>query len=152
MVNGPLLQGASDKLVQVFRADPSLSSQVRELVRDFCAGHTVDAQCTNRAQVIADELYMNAVQYGSARESDLIFLGIEIGNGTLSISVEDRGAKTEVTPEKLRALIALHRMQQQATDTAGRGLSMIVMGWSKDVHIEHSLLGGLKVISVISLS
>lgn len=152
MANSLPLQGAADKLIQVFRADPSLSSHVREVVQAFCERHAVDATRCNHAQVIADELYMNAVKYGSARESDLIFLGIEKGNGTLSISVEDRGAKTEVTPEKLRALIALHRMQQEATDTAGRGLSMIVMGWSQDVRIEHSPLGGLKVVSVISLS
>lgn len=152
MANGSPLQAATERLVQVFRADASLSSDVREAVGAFCVAHGIGAPWCNRAQVIADELYMNAVKYGSASRNDLVSLGMGISNGTLSLSVEDRGSGNGVSAEVLRSLVARHREKGQVTDPDGRGLSLIVTRWSREMRIEPSSLGGIKVTSIIALS
>lgn len=152
MANGSPLQAASDRLVQVFRADVSLSSDVRDAVAAFCARHGVGHPYLNRAQVIADELYMNAVKYGSASRSDVVSLGMGIGDGTLSLSVEDRGTGNGMTAEELRSRVNGHLHQGQPTDVDGRGLALIVGGWSREMRIEQGALGGIKVTSVIDLS
>lgn len=152
MVNGSPLQAATERLVQVFRADASLSSDVRDAVAAFCVRHGIGQPYLNRAQVIADELYMNAVKYGSANPSDVVSLGMGIGDGTLSLSVEDRGNGNGITVEELRSLVARHREEGQPTDVDGRGLSLIVSGWSREMRIEPSALGGTKITSLIALS
>ncbi len=152
MANGSPLQAATERLVQVFRADAALSSDVREAVADFCVRHGVGQPWLNRAQVIADELYMNAVKYGSASGSDVVSLGMGISDGTLSLCVEDRGSGNGMTVEELRSLVARHRAEGRPTDVDGRGLSLIVTGWSREMRIEPSALGGTKVTSIIALS
>lgn len=126
-------------------ADLRFSSVVRDVSATlFRTAHFPPGWC-GRLKLVLDELFMNAVKYGSA-SGGLVRLVFEFDDAGIAVTVEDEGKGAKpVTPEALQTLIAQNKEAMQVTHTSGRGLAMIADLWTNGVTFARSSLGGLAV-------
>lgn len=129
-------------------ADLFFSASVRDFGLDMfkLSGFNIDWQ--SRLKLLIDELFMNAVKYGSS-ESSNVYLSFEILKDGISFCIEDTGTgKQGCSARELQEIIEEHKKDTRITKTSGRGLSMFIKNWSDDFRVEESEYGGIKIIFV----
>jgi anti-sigma regulatory factor (Ser/Thr protein kinase) len=109
-----------------------------------------------RIQQVIDELFINAVRYGSA-VTEKVTLTYVLENGILSIEVADTGTGAQkVTAKELEGLIAQRRefyqnlKKQNKINQAlgGRGLPEIVYSWMDSIDLKDNDRGGISITAV----
>lgn len=127
-------------------------------IRDFtlAALKTVggfEKEWAYRMQLAVDEVFMNAVRYGSGPNAD-VRLSFDFAPHRVVISVDDTGTGTAaISARELAEHIEasrrkhLEREAQHEKNLAlsGRGLSQLVSTWTDDLRFEDSPSGGIRV-------
>jgi len=100
-----------------------------------------------RFQSVVDELCNNAIEYGSAKGSEIRISFIHRPNTYLQIIVEDTGTgKNKIKATELKKLFDTRRKPGYAfTGIRGRGLVKIVGEWTDEINFEDRPGGGLKI-------
>ncbi len=132
----------------VVPADLRFSNSVRNFVADILLVVNVTENWINRLILVIDELFMNAVKYGSKDTTDNVFFTIDFEDQEIIFIIEDMGTGSgKIDPEQLQKIIMNSREDTSLAKTSGRGLSMIVTNWTNGFHVEQSSHGGIKVIA-----
>jgi len=127
-------------------ANLMFSSSIRDISRDFfrLAGFT--SEWENRLKLVVDELYMNAVKYGSDSNSVIKMTFKILDHGVqFQISDEGKGIK-KCTAHELKEIIKEQEQNTDITKTSGRGLSMFTKRWSDKFQILDNKDGGITMI------
>jgi anti-sigma B factor antagonist len=132
----------------VLPADLRFSNTIRNVIGDLLKVIDTKELWINRLTLVIDELFMNAVKYGSKDKNDNVFLTVDLTDDTIVFIIEDMGTgNNKIAPEELQKIILQSKEDTSLAKTSGRGLSMIVSNWTDEFTIEKSLKGGMKVIA-----
>lgn len=121
-------------------------------IRDFTL--TVIKNTTNfpeqwafRFQSVVDELCNNAIEYGSAKGSDIRIAFILAKDEYLEITVDDTGTgKNKLNAEQLEKIFQERREPGYVFNSIrGRGLVKIVGEWTDEIHFKDRPEGGISV-------
>lgn len=116
------------------------------MAADLFVAAGFDKTWASRLTLVVDELFMNAVYYGSKPDQTKVYVEFEYDSKSFTFSIEDEGAgEKKVSPEELFALIERNKKNKDLTRTSGRGLSMITGQWTDKSDIVKSEHGGLKL-------
>lgn len=127
-------------------------------VRDFALASLknvggFDSTWAYRLQLVVDEIFMNAVRYGSAPESD-VQVSFDFAPHRVIVSVDDRGdGAMRLSPRELEEHVTAARHQHEAQRRrgeknfalSGRGLSQLVSSWADSLSFADSPTGGIRV-------
>ncbi len=127
-------------------------------VRDFALASLknvggFDATWAYRLQLVVDEVFMNAVRYGSSAESS-VTITFDYAPHRVMITVEDEGmGPTRISPRDLelhviaacRAADDQRRRGEKNFALSGRGLAQLVATWTDSVTFSDSPIGGIRV-------
>ncbi len=126
-------------------ADLRFSAGVREFIHEFCIYCNFDRTTINQIKLIIDELFMNAVRYGSGENSDVI-VKLSYENNLLKGTIEDAGeGKEKISKEDLEKIILTQTNNNVLTKTSGRGLAQIVKRWTNKMEIKNNAKGGISI-------
>jgi len=126
-------------------ADLYFSASIRDFALDMFKMAGFDTAWQNKLKLVIDELFMNAVKYGSNGSSN-VYLTFEILDDGINCSVEDTGTgKESASVEELQIKIKAQRENTNLEKTSGRGLAMITDEWSDKFEVIKSEHGGVKL-------
>jgi len=95
---------------------------------------------------VVDELFMNAVRYGSTENKSSVYITFEYDEDEAQFTIEDDGTGPNAIPaDKLRGIIQKNEENKDLTRTSGRGLSMITKVWTDQMTIAESEHGGIAI-------
>jgi anti-anti-sigma factor len=122
------------------------SSAVRHVADEVCGMAKLNKAWCNRLKLVVDELFMNAVIYGSKEAESLVRVVFEYDDQGIAFHIEDEGKGPKpMTPEALKALIVKNSHNGDVTRTSGRGLGLISSLWTDSIEVAKSDFGGIKV-------
>ena len=98
-----------------------------------------------RLELVVDELFMNAVIYGSNKESE-IHIEFNYDEEEINFKIHDEGkGPKKISPEELKSTIQKNAADKNVAKTSGRGLAMIVALWTDHFDVEKSPYGGIAI-------
>lgn len=122
------------------------SSLSRHVTDEVCDLAQFDKTWRGRLRLVVDELFMNAVKYGSTKDKSLIHIAFVYDNESILFTIEDDGSGTQaISDEELKNIIQKNESNGDITRTSGRGLSMITKLWTDGIDIGKSEYGGIKI-------
>lgn len=130
-----------------FKVPASLghSALVRKLAMEIFSMTGFSRPWQSRLQLVVDELFMNAVRYGSAA-GDFVTLDFSFDDREARCTVSDDGhGPRPISAEELKAIVSRNSHELNATKTSGRGIALIAQLWTDRLTIEKNDLGGLSV-------
>ena len=134
------------KIELTLPAHVEFSGFLREVSKQFFEHIGFIEPWVHRLEVVLDELFCNAVAYGSNEHSQ-VHLTFLFDDHDLIMRIEDEGrGKRKLTAAQLTDLIEAN--QQVLVDAgrfSGRGLALISSFWSDQFQIADSLHGGLMI-------
>lgn len=127
------------------KADLKYSKILRDFVTEYLTGEGVPKLQVRRLVLVTDELFMNAVRYGSD-ENSFVRVWVEVGVDGVRIGVEDEGVgRKKIRAKELRGLIEENIVNMKNNQTSGRGIALIVDKWTDGWDVNESRLGGILV-------
>lgn len=121
-------------------ADLAESQAVRSATREFFLAAGFDPKTAGRLVLVADELFMNAVKYGS-QPGDSVAIAGWIQDGGVQFSVADFNRRN-LTTDDFAAIIEHRKNNLNLHATSGRGIALILREWT-DSHEFHAEPGKL---------
>ncbi|MBN1258596.1 ATP-binding protein [Candidatus Peregrinibacteria bacterium] len=123
-----------------------LSAMVRNIAEEiFCMAGFSKSWCS-RLKLVVDELFMNAVKYGSTEMKSKVEIEIFYDDTDAGFMISDDGTGTQpMSVKELRATIAANADHNQITSTHGRGLALIANLWTDGFTIDQGPQGGIRV-------
>lgn len=125
-------------------ADLTHSSDVREQVRAFFVGAGFSKGWSERLTLVIDELFMNAVRYGS-RADDTVEIDLTHDTTAIQVAIHDHGA-SGISAADLREIIDQHDATMHAKKTSGRGLALITSSWTDGFEVLENTDHGITVM------
>lgn len=136
-----------------FPANLRYSSLVRHIAEEILTTAGFHSVWCSRLKLVVDELYMNAVKYGSTEDISKVKLCFEFDGQRFRFTIEDDGTGPKTTdPEELKQLIITNTVNDDLVRTSGRGLSMITRNWTDEMEVESSDMGGIRILFVKELA
>lgn len=126
-------------------ADLGVSSLVRTLSNDLLRLAGFSEAWASRLKLVVDELFMNAVKYGSTPGQSAVNLQFVLGESVEFSICDDGTGPRKTSPEELQALVTLNEKNADITKTSGRGLAVITHLWTDELKVERSPQGGICV-------
>ncbi len=128
-------------------ADLKYSSVVRDTVKQSLDTTNTSSTWIYRLVLVVDELFMNAVNYGSAGAGDVVTTRVAITQDGITIEIEDtgNGHGKVLTPEALAEIIDQNVDTMDLTKDSGRGLAMITKAFTDTLDITRNEMGGTTV-------
>jgi anti-anti-sigma factor len=100
----------------------------------------------SRLKLVVDELFMNAVRYGSTEGKSTIHVVFLYDDNEVEFKIEDDGTGAKgISPEELKSIIAENANHSDVTKTSGRGLALITNLWTDKLDIGKSSYGGVSI-------
>lgn len=126
-------------------ADLKYSQSVRHFAERFFVSNNLSFKWAKRLTLVLDELYMNAVSYGSSKDSRVL-LRFYADSEKVVFSIQDdgTGAKTAKASE-LQAIVEQKGREMDHHKTSGRGLSMITSQWTDECVADDVQGGGIVI-------
>ncbi len=123
-----------------------LSSMVRNIAEEiFCMAGFSKSWCS-RLKLVVDELYMNAVRYGSTEMKSHVFVELFYDDMNAGFTISDDGTgPNRMSVEELKTTVAANADRNEVTSTHGRGLALIANLWTDGFTIDKSPQGGIRV-------
>ena len=138
---------SKQKIELTLPADLKYSSLLRQISEAFFLYAGFTKEWSGRLKLVVDELFMNAIRYGSKSEGSLVHMSYQFDNDEISYRIEDEGGgDKKVIAEELKKVI--HRNSDEANilnKTSGRGLALISSLWTDSMVVEDSQYGGIAV-------
>lgn len=127
-------------------ANLHFSSLVRNIAEEvFSFAHFSKEWC-NRLKLVVDELFMNAVRYGSTEDKSTVHIVFSYDDGHVGFEIEDDGTGSEKkSVEELKTVIQKNASKNDVTRTSGRGLALITSLWTDKLEVKNSSLGGIAI-------
>lgn len=127
-------------------ANLSHSSLVRHIADEVFGTAKFSKSWCSRLKLVVDELFMNAVRYGSTEGKSVVHVSFEFDENEVRLTMEDDGTGSQAIPaEELKKKIEQNEADTDLTRTSGRGLAMITKLWTDGVMVEKSQYGGIAV-------
>jgi len=127
-------------------ANLQYSSLVRHIADEIFGMAKFEKSWCSRLKLVVDELFMNAVRYGSTEDKSLVYITIQYNENEMLFTIEDDGSGPQaISAEELIGIIEKNKADQNLTRTSGRGLSMITKVWTDDMIITKSEHGGIAI-------
>lgn len=127
-------------------ANLQYSSLVRHIADEIFGMAKFEKSWCSRLKLVVDELFMNAVRYGSTEDKSLVYITIQYDENEMLFTIEDDGSGSQtISAEDLMNVIEKNKADQNLTRTSGRGLSMITRVWTDDMLIAKSEHGGIAI-------
>ena len=124
-------------------ADLHFSAGVREFVNEYAVYNKFSSDVCNKLKLVVDELFMNAVRYGSDKNSKVV-VKISYNDNKISGMVEDFGeGDKKISVEELKQIIVEQTNNNVIMKTSGRGLAQIVNKWMDKINIKNNKTGGI---------
>ena len=123
-----------------------LSSMVRNIGEEiFCMAGFSKSWCS-RLKLVVDELYMNAVRYGSTEMKSHVSIEFFYDDTNAGFTISDDGTgANHMTVSELKATVEANANRNEVTSTHGRGLALIANLWTDGFVIDKSPQGGIRV-------
>ncbi len=122
------------------------SSLVRHTADEVFAAAKFSKPWCSRLKLVVDELFMNAVRYGSTQGKSIVYTMFEYDENGMQFTIEDDGTgENAISAEELQKKISENEQNTDLTRTSGRGLSMITKLWTDGVTIQKSQYGGIAI-------
>lgn len=130
-------------------ASLAYSAAVREIAEEAAKQAGFERKQTNMCRLVVDEIFMNAVRYGSDKESHVFIEGV-INENQLIFAVEDEGKGVKkVSAGELKTIIQQEVDNVSLKKTHGRGLAQITSNLVKAYEIYDKEGGGLRIEFVL---
>jgi anti-anti-sigma factor len=127
-------------------ANLKFSYLMRDIANEVFCFAGFNKEWCNRLKLVVDELFMNAVKYGSTEDKSVVRVIILYDEKEVEFKIEDDGTGTRKTSvEDLKALIDKNASNNDLTRTSGRGLALITSLWTDKLEIQPSSFGGIAV-------
>ncbi|MBU1017749.1 ATP-binding protein [Patescibacteria group bacterium] len=134
------------KIQLTLPANLSYSSLVRHVADEVFSTAKFDKAWCSRLKLVVDELFMNAVRYGSIQDKSSVYATFEYDENGIQFTIEDDGTgEGVVSAGELKAIIEKNEANSDLTRTSGRGLAMITKLWTDGIVIGESRYGGISV-------
>lgn len=122
------------------------SSVLRHMAGELFAMAKFSKAWSSRLKLVVDELFMNAVRYGSTPNTSTVTITFNLDENGIECVMEDDGTGSLAVPaEELKKKIVANEANTDITRTSGRGLSMITKLWTDGMEITKSEFGGIAV-------
>ena len=122
------------------------SSLIRHIADEIFGLVMFEKAWCSRLKLIVDELFMNAVRYGSTENKSIVYVIFSYDENEVGFTIEDDGTgKQACTAEELHDIIQKNEVNTDFARTSGRGLSMITKVWADDMKIYQSEYGGIAI-------
>ncbi len=123
------------------------SSMIRHVSDEIFGFVKFSKAWSSRLKLVLDELFMNAVKYGSMENTSVVHITFEYDETEVTFIIEDDGTGPKgVSIEELKKIVAENQANKDLTKTSGRGLSMIAGLWTDNIEVGQSEFGGVKVM------
>jgi anti-anti-sigma factor len=127
-------------------ANLKYSAFVRHIASDVFGIAKFCTDWCSRLKLVVDELFMNAVKYGSTTDISFVYITFFYDENEVQFIIEDDGTGTNAVPaEKLEEIIHTNEKNTDMARTSGRGLSMITKVWTDEMIVGQSEHGGISV-------
>jgi len=133
-----------------FTANFANASLLREKMKTVLNSAGLPTRQQRQLVHVTDELFSNAVNYGSSSKEDQIEIEIQVSPEKIEIAVSDTG-KIGQPFDSQQLQTHLNQFNGTALNplqTFGRGLGLIVKQWTDKVTVEKSRLGGTKIMVI----
>jgi len=127
-------------------ADLAFSSLARKTAQELFEYLEMSDRDVFRLVLVIDELFMNAVKYGSDENSSVHITFSFIKNDLLTVIIEDEGKGDKCSAVELKGKMALEFQHHTPDKTSGRGLAQISLNLTDSFEIEDSQYGGIKIL------
>lgn len=135
------------KIQMSIPADLKYSSVVRNIAEEIFTYVKFSKAWASRLKLVTDELFMNAVKYGSDCDECQVYLTFEYDDQKVIFRIEDEGkGNNRLTAEELKKKILQNASKNDVARTSGRGLAMIANLWTDKIDIAKSAHGGIAVV------
>jgi len=131
-----------------FTADYKNIAPLRDLGYHVAKLQGFSEQQAEHVKSVVDELCNNAIEYGSQKTSE-ISLEIYGDQNAMRITCHDQGHGNKLKADQIKALLEQELPQNAAR---GRGIRMIVKGFTDEFEINDNPQGGVTVTAVIKKS
>jgi len=126
-------------------ADLKYSQSLRHFAERFFVSNSVSFRWAKRLTLVLDELYMNAVSYGSSKTSRVI-VRFYADEDKVVFSVQDDGTGAKkAKASQLQAIVEKKAQEMDHHKTSGRGLSMITSQWTDECLADDVPNGGIVI-------
>lgn len=127
-------------------ANLSYSSLIRHISDEIFSSIGFSQEWSSRLKLVVDELYMNAVRYGSTQNFSEVKVVFSFDDIEVNFRIEDDGTgKNKISADQLRDLISQNINNNSITQTSGRGLALISKLWTDDLMINQGQSGGIVI-------
>jgi anti-anti-sigma factor len=134
------------KVQIIVPANLKYSSFVRHIASDIFNIAKFCNEWGSRLKLVVDELFMNAVKYGSTTDKSFVYITFFYDGSEIQLVIEDDGTGPGAVPaEKLEEILRQNEKNTDLSRTSGRGLSMITEVWTDEMIISESKYGGISV-------
>jgi anti-anti-sigma factor len=127
-------------------ANLNYSSMIRHVAGEVFENAKFSKPWCGRLKLVVDELFMNAVKYGSTQDKSLIYITFEFDQNAVSFTIEDDGTGPKAkSAAELQAVIQQNEANKDLTRTSGRGLALIAKMWTDGMQVAQSTYGGIGI-------
>ena len=100
-----------------------------------------------RLKLVVDELFMNAVLYGSKKDESKIYVEFQFDETEAVFRIEDEGqGEQKLSAAELQQVIDKNSAESENLNkTSGRGLAMISSLWTDELKVEDGTHGGIAI-------
>jgi anti-anti-sigma factor len=127
-------------------ANLDFSGLVRHVANEVFENAKFSKAWCGRLKLVVDELFMNAVKYGSTDRKSLVHLTFEFDDQGVDFTIEDDGTGPKAkSAADLKAVIEKNAANKDLTRTSGRGLALITKMWTDGVQVAQSTYGGIGI-------
>ncbi len=127
-------------------ANLDYSSMIRHVAGEVFESAKFSKAWCGRLKLVVDELFMNAVKYGSTKDKSLVYITFEFDKDAVQFTIEDDGTGPKAkSAEELRAVIQKNESNNDLTRTSGRGLALIAKMWTDGMQVAQSTYGGIGI-------
>ncbi len=133
-------------------ADLSFSSGVREIALEASNAVGFGKKQKNMFRLVVDELFMNAIRYGSNKESN-VFIEFVIDKNKIIAAVEDEGKGVKkISANELTDIINKEKNNTSLNKCHGRGLAQITSQLVSAFEVHDKKTGWLRVEFIVEIN
>jgi stage II sporulation protein AA (anti-sigma F factor antagonist) len=127
-------------------ANLDYSALVRHVASEVFENARFSKAWCGRLKLVVDELFMNAVKYGSTKDKSVVHISFEFDKDSVQFTIEDDGTGPKAkSAEALKEIIQKNEANNDLTRTSGRGLALIAKMWTDGMQVAQSTYGGIGI-------
>lgn len=127
-------------------ANLNYSGLIRHVANEVFENAKFSKAWCGRLKLVVDELFMNAVKYGSTKDKSVVHIAFEYDDKGMQFTIEDDGTGPQAkSAAELKAIIGRNEANNDLTRTSGRGLALIAKMWTDGMEVAQSTYGGIGI-------